>query len=70
MVARGKREELLTEEVEAESEENMMLRRTLTSRNKETPKVDWKRKSVFQNKFKRKNKVCKVIVDLEDLPII
>ena len=54
---------LLLEEVEAERGENLMLRRTLLSGNKITPKADGRRKSVFCTKCKCKDKVCKVIVD-------
>lgn len=50
-------------EAKAESGENLMLKRTLISKNKEIPKVDWKRKSVFWTKCKCKNRVCKVIID-------
>lgn len=48
MVAQeGEEEELLTEEVEAERGDNMMLRRTLISGNETNLESYWKRKSVF-----------------------
>eukprot|EP01018_Ginkgo_biloba_P000548 Gb_17472 [translate_table: standard] len=56
-------EEPATQEVEAETGENLMLQGTLITRNKKSPEADWRRKSVFRTRCKCKDKVCKVIVD-------
>jgi hypothetical protein len=56
-------EEILMKEIEVESGENLMLRRTLKIENKSSLEVDWKQKSMFWKRSKCKDKVCKVIVD-------
>lgn len=56
-------EEPCIDEAEAESRENLILRRTWIPGDKEILEVDWKRKNIFRMKCKCKDKVCKVIID-------